>query len=161
MLPQVLLTIKTWKRTCISFACKYAPSESYSYIWKKPTWLRPATGPGPNERPIDWPFTPLVKILGWTATANGHQLLGWTATNFWGERPWNSGVNGHELMGWTATSSRVNEDFWGERPRTSEVNGHELLGWTATNSRVNGDLWGERPPILGWPPIKGWGQCKI
>ena len=32
-------------------------------------------GPGPNERPIEWPFIPLVKILGRTAT------------NFWSERP--------------------------------------------------------------------------
>ena len=89
-------------------------------------------------------ITPLVRILRWTATANGHQLLGWTATNFWGERPRTSGVNGHELLGWTATN------LWGERPRvqgwtkTFEVNGHGLLWWMAMN------FWGERPRVQGW-----------
>ena len=54
----------------------------------------------------------------WTANPKKHPHFKWTANSTYE-------VNGHELLGWTATNS------WGERQRTFGVNGHELLGWTA------------------------------
>ena len=45
-------------------------------------------GPGPNERPINWPFSTLV----------GERPQP-TVIYFWGERPPTLGVNGHGLLG--------------------------------------------------------------
>ena len=61
----------------------------------------------------------------WTANPKKHPHFKWTANLTYG-------VNGHELLGWTATNS------WGERPRTFGVNGHEILGWTAKTPVMNG-----------------------